>query len=139
MKVLISFSSLALACCMPVFAQSSQSPPSKDTVTAVRAAGSVVNASRPPDSLSKVVTSTAPMVGPCSLGDPAFSNCLGANAKSMVREPADRAAQVFRFSIRTNDGSLTRRTVLATTDTSEAEAGKMALKDIPGGVIEGRL
>jgi hypothetical protein len=139
MKATFSIASLALACCMPVFAQNNQNPPPKDTVAAVHVAGSVLNDSRTPDLLPGVVTTTAPMVGPCSLGDPSFSNCLAANATTMVREPTDRAAQVFQFSIRMNDGSLTRRAVLATTDTSEADAGEMALKDISGGVIEGRL
>jgi hypothetical protein len=138
MKAPFSIALLAIVCCIPVFAYGTESTQAKDTATATRAAGSVVNASRPSDSLPKGATA-APMVGPCSLGDPAFSHCLQANAPAMVKQPDDRAVQVFRFSIRTSDGSLTRRTILATVDTSEADAEKMALDDVPGGTVEDRL
>jgi hypothetical protein len=86
-----------------------------------------------------MVTAAFPMVASCSLESPAFRHCLEANATSLVKQPDDPAAQVFQFKVRTSDGSIVVKTVLATAGTTEAAAEQMALADTAGGTILMRL
>jgi hypothetical protein len=136
MKTCFVTATLVIACCTPVFAPGAKAatPPPVS-----RIAGSVVNTATSPRPLPGMVTTTSPLVASCSLESPAFRHCLAANATSLVKQPDDPAAQVFQFKVRTSDGSIVVRTVLATADTTEAAAAQMALADTAGGTILMRL
>ncbi len=136
MKACFVTTALIVVCCVTAFAPGAKAATPQSIS---RIAGSVVNSSTPPGPLPGMVTATSPLLASCSLESPAFSRCLQANATSLVKQPDDTAKQVFQFKVRVPDGSVLVRTVLATSNTTEATAEQMALADLAGATILMRL
>lgn len=68
--------------------------------------------------------------------DASFHDCLSRNASAVVKQPADRASQVFQVALALADGTQKTVTVLSTRDGTLADARRLAVEGQPGATLK---